>query len=231
MTGPQLPSTGCAILLYGSRARGDHDDASDVDVLVLSPRPADLTMQRCVQAAMAVEFEVPEEQVSISSYSFPEMARMAKAGTLFARHVASEARLISSDEVGAATLAQVLASVPSGPFEISTEDLRIYRTALSDVVNALNTATVDHVFELVQLRTLLRHLSVLASAAEGAPVFGRVAAFKAMVRNYALPALWADDFATLFSMSAVDRRTVEMWLDRVSRCLIAVEQHVSGVAA
>lgn len=113
-------------LLYGSRARGDHDEASNVDVLVLSSEPGDLTMHRRVQQEMARQEGVEEALIGISSYSFAEFARMTAAGTFFVIHIPSEAILIASDSDGAAELADAQAVLGSPAVRVTARDLQTY---------------------------------------------------------------------------------------------------------
>jgi len=220
-----------AILLYGSRARGDHDQFSDVDVLVLSANPPDLGRQQLVEAGMSQKYGLPVARISVSSYSFEEFQRMAAVGTLFARHIGSEAVMIDCDQAGQQILSDALASVTTNAVPVTMRDLCTYTTALQDVKTALATVTVDYAFELRELRTLLRHVSVLASGSQGAPVFGRTAAFKEMICMYKLPESLADDYAALFLPGVADEADVRLWLGRAEQCLEALKPHAIGAEA
>lgn len=231
MKPPNAVLKDCVVLLYGSRSRGDHDEFSDADALVLSERPGHASLSRAVERLVATECGVPQELVSVSSYSFREMRRMASAGTLFARHIATESRVLVGEAAGLEAFKAALALLPSKAHPVQAADLLTYRTALRDVEEALDTALVDYQFELIELRTLLRHLSVLSSAADAAPTFGRSASFDLLVARYDLPVAWATEFCALFETATSDRQVVETWLERTHHCLLELERTSQEAAA
>jgi hypothetical protein len=65
-----------AIFLYGSYARGDADDASDVDILQ-------------VRSEHSAPYAVGS--LNVTCYTFHQLLRLARTGGLFARHLVEEA--------------------------------------------------------------------------------------------------------------------------------------------
>jgi hypothetical protein len=74
-----------ALFLYGSHARGDAQETSDVDVLQVTPKhTAPYTVGR----------------VNVTCYTFEQLLRLARRGGLFARHLIEEALpLVDSQDV------------------------------------------------------------------------------------------------------------------------------------
>ena len=72
-----------ALFLYGSHARGDAEDTSDVDVLQVTPvHTAPYTVGR----------------FNITCYTFDQLLRLARRGGLFARHLVAEALPLADPE-------------------------------------------------------------------------------------------------------------------------------------
>lgn len=68
------------LVLYGSRARGDHDERSDIDVLAL--------------AAEGPPAVVTRECLTVSRYAVEHVLRRARSGDLFAYHLVTEGKVL-----------------------------------------------------------------------------------------------------------------------------------------
>lgn len=74
---PRLPSDVQAVLIYGSRARGDAVEGSDLDVLALVPRPRP---------------SISAYEVSVSFYTAAQLK--SGVGTLFGAHLRRDAKIV-----------------------------------------------------------------------------------------------------------------------------------------
>lgn len=147
------------IWLYGSRARGDADERSDTDVLVVT------------DDELPEEWEVPGVPGStISAYSWSEIEAMHAYGSLFLLHLGREGVRLSPTSTSATRLDRLLLSL--GPFQRVSHDLRSFRLAQEEAVDSIaNGGWFD--LELQVLGTVARHAAILGCYCIGSPCFGR----------------------------------------------------------
>lgn len=136
------------LLLYGSRARGDHVASSDVDLLNLSPHPMST---------------FKAGRVSVSSYTDAQLH--SATGTLFGTHLIRDGKLVYDPDN---RLGDILASLkPADPAELIAS-VRRYSVVL-------NQAPVDkeqYFRGLVRLARYLLRTAIYAKAMlEGRPCF------------------------------------------------------------
>lgn len=211
--------------LFGSVARGDTDDLSDVDVLVAG----DLEPQALSR------LPYPTDRVSLVRYDWPELRQMAGYGSLFLHHVRLEGKLLYAPHES--ELAALLEELP--PYGRAQQELSSFVRVLDDVECAL---TGDHspAFELAVIATALRHSCILGCYAVGEPRFGRRSAFELFLRSAGCEdligaaqqlydfRLYEDGRGTLpFTATTTE---VRLWLTRARQVLAAVERELDGLS-
>ena len=157
-------SRGTAIWVYGSSARGDGDDLSDLDVLVVGPMRSSIV-------TMISRMTSGDRYPSISSYSWREIRVMAGYGSLFLHHLRLEAYPLHEDDACRGRLRQTL--VEMGRYTRASKDVSAFRAVLHDVEKSLIVGDLV-VFELSVLATVIRHASILGCWLLGEPRFGRI---------------------------------------------------------
>lgn len=149
----------CEVWLYGSRARGNADQSSDTDLLVVADSEA-------LVADAIVGLDFPK--INVSFYSWTEIARMQAYGSLYLRHIAEEG--IQLRCFGATRLERVLVDLPR--FTRARQDLTGFQRALTEGKEALADGGWPD-FECEVIATVARHAAILGSYCLGRPAFGR----------------------------------------------------------
>jgi hypothetical protein len=140
-----------AAMLYGSVARGDDRDGSDVDVLALTRRPFPPRQVR---------------QLSITSYTPAQLVSLARAGSLFVLHLRMEGRALLDPE---GALARVLDTYrPPASYALLRDALR----KASAILDATEEAFSRNPEGYCRVALFLLRTEVYARCAErGTPVF------------------------------------------------------------
>lgn len=148
------------IWLYGSRARGDGDERSDTDVLVVSDDPV----------VASIPIPGVEGPVVVSLYNWSEVEGMWSYGSLFLAHIATEGLRLQPSPTEPERLPTLLDTLP--PFSRARHDLNSFHAAVRD-----GGASLAHGgwpdLELQVLGTVARHAAILGCHCIGRPTFSR----------------------------------------------------------
>jgi predicted nucleotidyltransferase len=176
--------TGVATWLYGSIARGDSTERSDVDVLVVGGCPPDWLSRRFIG-----------RRLSLSQYSWSEIRRMASYGSLFLQHLKLEGRPLDYSPASVVDLPKLLRTLP--PYANVPRDLRAFQASLDDI-RIESECPVSLPFELASLAALVRRIGILGAYVDGNPTFGRYQPVVDVVHTWSLPPSIASEFPTLY---------------------------------
>lgn len=184
------------VLLYGSAARGDCDEQSDRDLLLLcDDREA---------TSNVLELAVPF--ASVSHYTWAEFAGMRSYGSLFLHHLDREARELATDQesAGAARYRALMATLP--PYARANRDLISFGLALDDIEDALNAGDTSPAFELGAIATVMRHSSIVGCYLRGSLCFGRYESVRRFCEIAELPSDISSGFPALYEFRMYQAR-------------------------
>lgn len=172
MNVPQLseapPREVLAITLFGSAARGDFDDNSDVDIfLLVADVPFDKLLH--LQEWCATAFRLPTQ--SVSAYSARTAAAMATSGALLLWHLRLEGRVLFQRDGAADSLLRSLT-----PFTAFTIELETFNGLVDDVAEAWIAGRGPTELDLHVLQLVVRNVCILVTVFFGTPTFGRMSA-------------------------------------------------------
>src|SRR5215210_7275868 len=127
------------VWVYGSAARGDLDELSDLDLLVLI-EPGEGGDLPAISAS--------ESSVSVSRYTWDEIFSMVGYGSLFLHHVKRKGRALVEEDPP--RLRQLLDQLPA--YQRADQELDSFSQVVADVRNAVD-GDYSPQFELAVLAT------------------------------------------------------------------------------
>lgn len=186
-----------AVWLYGSYARGETDQYSDVDLLVAAD----------THAGVEELSELMSSRCSVSGYTWQELTAMHDYGSLFLHHLRREGKPILMTEQGQRRMKSLFDDLPD--YTRWDRDIRDFRRTVEDVRNAHHVGS-SPAFELAVLGTVARHSSVLACYLLGKPSFGRIEPIKIASTTFGLPARMIRQFEELYEFRLYEDGRAEL---------------------
>lgn len=157
-----------AIVLFGSRARGDSDNDSDVDIAVF----ADASSPRSLVALKdQISAHSARPAPNYSVYSLLTSRRMAAEGSLFLWHLRLEGDVRFQRNGWLDSLWDELS-----PYSVAKarRDIGTFETAIQDVMDSLRGGSGTLAFEASTIYSVLRSMGMIVSMLEGRPTFARL---------------------------------------------------------
>lgn len=161
----QMPESVVNVSLFGSHGRGDNDEHSDVDVLVIVKDGSGTTPEAAIVRSLS-PFLKPSP--SVSFYGERKLRLMFEEGHLFAWHL-----YLESKGIGPFSNLSSLFAKPSD-YAGALEDIADLITILKDVERQIKKCPHNSVFEMGILYVCARNIAMSASwHLASRPEFGR----------------------------------------------------------
>jgi Polymerase beta, Nucleotidyltransferase len=159
-----------AIRIFGSKARGDADELSDVDLLVVQRKRICDNDKRLTELWLSIF----GERRSICWYSESALRRMFREGHLFAWHLYRESKRIRPSE------SDFIDSLGKpARYRMASADIAGFRHIVAGATESLAACSANASYEAGVLFVCSRNIAMIAStyAADG-PYFGRRSPFQ-----------------------------------------------------
>jgi len=166
-----------AVTLFGSRARGDSDEFSDMDLAVFVKATHFMALGEIKSRLMNIP---SDEEFSLSLYSTRTAEILAREGSLFLWHLNLEGKVLFERNKWISLLFSRLA-----PYELSKalRDLKTFENILNDVNAALGLGDSTLLFEAATMYAVLRNSAMIHTYTKGAPCFGRSEPIKRLAQD------------------------------------------------
>ncbi|KGD95705.1 hypothetical protein JL39_19795 [Rhizobium sp. YS-1r] len=213
--------------MFGSRSRGDGDQNSDLDVLVIVANGSGKTSPGLVQSFARKQFG---KDPSLSWYGLRKIGALFHSGDLFAWHLHLEAKTLAGADLSA------LVGAPAD-YTTALSDINDLREIARRVEHAITACDANAVFEMGILYVCARNIAMAASwRLSHHPSFGRYSPYDLPVpfpiahdtyevmlkcrmasqRGTALPSVFAPEVLEV-------QRNVLLWSEAVAGAVAEVE--------
>ena len=143
-------------VLFGSVARGDDDELSDLDLLALVKTGAGPVSLEEVCATLPAD--LAGETATVSWYGIERLVEMYRSGELFAWHIHLDGKVLHNPVGAVATL-----GVPA-PYRRALDDVDSFLSIAADLPSQLERAGCNAIYEFGVLYVCLRNVAMSASA-------------------------------------------------------------------
>ncbi|AIU83887.1 nucleotidyltransferase domain-containing protein [Bacillus velezensis] len=175
-----------SIILFGSKAREEEDQFSDVDIFLLVE---DVCQKKMQDIITVVEKELPFENIGISIYKKSIYNKMLQEGSIFLWHLKLEGKIIYKKS-------NINLYRDLKPFKKFDDNLNIYKNIYENTKNSLKKNGVN-IFDLSQLFFVCRNLCLLTCFKLDKPTFGRTSVYFKLSEYIGLLPLKVENYSFL----------------------------------
>ncbi len=157
-----------AVVLFGSKSRGDADKGSDTDLAIFAKADSPTSL---IAIKQAISKEVRDESANLSVYSLATAELMAADGSLFLWHLKLEGKVLFKRSEWTDRLFRRLAPYSRTK---AIRDMNTFEHVLHDIADSLKATQTTTLFEAATLFSILRSLGMIVTTLVGSPCFGRL---------------------------------------------------------
>jgi predicted nucleotidyltransferase len=210
-----------AICIFGSLARGENDELSDIDILILIDGINDQdTMD--IKLSLSNQMGIPIDWLSV--YRITTFEHMADKGSYFLWHLKLEGKVIYSrtDQ-----LYKILDSLKE--YTNIKNDLDEYAIICKDILDSVKSGNLTIDYELSLLASLVRNTCIAIAYMSKKYLFGRISPVEYCLKELGQPNIFElDEYMNLYNYrikyirpnsikkeSSGDLELVRFWIEKV----------------
>jgi len=191
-----------SIVLFGSKARKDEDDFSDVDIFLLVD---DVPQVRITEIINLIKTKLPFNNIGISLYTISTYRQLLLEGSMFLWHLKLEGRILY-------TKSDLNLYNGLEPFTNFKKNYLIYENLFISAKSSLQKNGLNE-YDLSQLFFICRNICLLTCFKLSNPTFGRISVFDNLVGRIGSTPLSRDNYIYLSKWRLNYTRAVGFQLD------------------
>ncbi len=190
-----------SIILYGSRARKDHDQLSDLDICILTNerQPEEINLEDIADVVAPLN----PKRIKHNCYSNSVVDLMLEHGSLFLWHLKLEGEVLYGEDFFASKIMRLK------EFENHQDEIKYHFELFQNLRRAWENIRIINELDLSLLFTIVRNTCMVLSHYAGKPSFGRISCFSSAKQLFPSLPMTLDDYLYLSSWKIIYERGVE----------------------
>lgn len=189
-----------SIILYGSRARKDHDESSDLDICIL-------TKERQAEEIRLEEIEevvapLQPTKITTTCYSDLLVDSMLEHGSLFLWHLKLEGKVLYGEDYFTSKISRLK------KFETHQDEIKYHSELFQDLKRAWKQLGIINELDLSLLFTVTRNTCMVLSHHAGRPSFGRISCFSSAKQLFPKLPIILDEYLYLSNWKIIYERSL-----------------------
>jgi len=190
-----------SIILYGSRARHDNDELSDIDLCIFTKERGLKDINKNGLKKLVSKYR--QEKINFTVYPSTVVDLMVRNGSLFMWHLKIEGEVLYGKN-------HFLSKVKNlNNFKNHLNEIKYHSEIFYDLIGAWKSLRIINELDLSTLFTITRNTLMILSHYAGRPVFGRSSCFIATKELFPSLPIEIDEYKYLASWKIIYERGIK----------------------
>lgn len=190
-----------SIILYGSRARHDYDNLSDIDLCIFTKERRLKEIKDDELKKIVSKFQ--SNKVNLAIYPSSVFDLMLESGSLFLWHLKLEGKVLFGEKFFSSKIKKLQ------KFRNHLEEIEYHSELYYDLIKSWKSLVVINELDLSTLFTITRNTLMILAHYSEKPVFGRNSCFVTAKKLFPSLPIEIDDYKYLASWKIIYERNFE----------------------